>query len=396
MENFLRSYFAAAYQVFAHPFTLKWERGLRIYISCNKKSKHCLVWRLSYVLHFIYLITLIYLMITHINQYTSSDDYVGVVFHGLWIICTGSLVVNHTPIFFLGEDIIKFVSGNVNLIKHFELDKFTFGSGAFEKSEKIRKWVVGGLGISCFAMQCFILTPILLMFQHQSWQLGSHFSRLVLWIAPDYNMLAIIIGLAVDHWHLNVIQGPGVLLIQINMSFMHTFKTCIGKILNRQLKTPPANVAASLRCLQEDMRIYSKLRILSNLYNNIFGALYVFPFKVILTFFLVMMVTITVTVAGQGGDLFLLLFGFVCTFVCTVFAITFTTFMAMVNEYSVKLRKNLMTRRECQATCLGRRLVNSFKVEAVWTGSFYGIQRISCLTLLGLTSNLTGSILIYI
>lgn len=390
MEKLLRSYFTFSYQLFGHPFTFRWEPGLRIYIACNKRSWHFKLWRLNYIFNFIYLIALVHLMTSQVEMYTSVEA----VFHGLWIMAVVGIVLCQATFFFLGDDVIQFIKENIDLIKKLEKDHSTFGYEAFRESEKVRAWLFGGLVVYCLTLQIFVVTPILLMFQQGVWQLGSHVSRGILWIDPDNNMLALIIGLAVDHWHITHMQSPGMLVVHFNMSFMHTFKTSIHKILERQLKPATTSVQRSLRYLQEDMRTYSKLRILTTLYNSIYGDLYVFPFKMLMATCLVLMATITVTSARQGGHSFLLLFGALCNSLCTTFLIVFTTFMAMVNEYSVKLLKNLRTRRECQATCLGRRLIKSFKVEAVRSGNFYGIQRISCLTLLGLISNLIGSVLI--
>lgn len=394
MEHFLHAVFAIPYQVFGHPFTIKWVHSMRLYLFCDKKSPHFILWRLNYFLNFSYLITLIGLMITHINVYTSSNNYVGVVFHGLWMVATTSMVMPQASFFLLGDDVVNLVGKNVDLIQHFERELSIFGNDAFRKSEKVRKWLLGGFGAASFAVQVVILIPISLMFQHEVWQLGSHFSRFILWIAPNQKLIAATVGVLVDQWHLTVIQGPNLLVVHISTSFMHTFKTSVEKILQRQLKSTSTGVSKSLQCLQEDMQIYSKLRILTTLYNGIFGAIYVFPFKVMMAFFLVLIATITATVAGQGGHLFILFFGAVCTTVGTIFLVIFTAFMAMVNEYSAKLLKNLKMRRECQATPVGRRLIQSFKVEAVRSSSFYAIRRISCLTLLAFIANLTGSVLI--
>lgn len=70
----------------------------------------------------------------------------------------------------------------------------------------------------------------------------------------------------------------------------------------------------------------------------------------------------------------------------------------MVNERSRKLENFLRKRQEVEifSSKLSRRLLRAFKVEAVKSGGFYELTKLTCLTVLGLISNMTGSVLMSI
>lgn len=209
------------------------------------------------------------------------------------------------------------------------------------------------------------------------------------------------IGLVVDLWHILLMWGSYLINLHVNLAFMHTFKTTIEGMLSRSFRRSSKRVNESnfsalglyskLDRLQDQMLIYSKLRILTAIYNNVYGALYVPSVKSCCAMIIVMSVFISIRLAPVSSPL-VGIFGALCTFMCAFGMTIFIMFMAMVNEFSVKFGKYL--KRVPKNGAFARRLVRSFREEAVKSGQFYNIQRITCLTVLGLTSNMCGSALI--
>lgn len=79
--------------------------------------------------------------------------------------------------------------------------------------------------------------------------------------------------------------------------------------------------------------------------------------------------------------------------VAPVIILVFTTFMAMVHQYSEKLFWNLKG-SPMGRNSVGKRLLKAYKVEAVKSANFYPIRRMTTVAFLGMIFNLTGSILI--
>ncbi len=241
---------------------------------------------------------------------------------------------------------------------------------------------------------------ILYIFQKDFWQLGSFAYHSILYCGGN-EILATIIGLVVDVWHLLLMWGSYLINFHVNMAFMHTFKTAIEVMLSssfrKSSKIVVGNHLSALGLysksgrLQDQMLIYSKLRILTTMYNNVFGALYVPSVKSCCAMVIVMSVFISIRLAPVSSPL-VGIFGVLCTFLCTSGVTMFIMFMAMVNEYSVKFGKYL--KRTPKNGSFERRLVRSFREEAVNSGQFYQIKRVTCLTVLGLISNMCGSALI--
>ncbi len=137
--------------------------------------------------------------------------------------------------------------------------------------------------------------------------------------------------------------------------------------------------------------IYRKLRIVTGLYNEVFGNVFVSPFKANLGLGIVASVFNLVRLSSVSPVI--LVFGALICLCCTGVLVVFISFMSMVNQYSIKLGARfggggLTLSKE------GRRLARSFKVESVKSGIFYDIKKITCLTFLGMVGNLAGSVLI--
>lgn len=146
------------------------------------------------------------------------------------------------------------------------------------------------------------------------------------------------------------------------------------------------------RLLEEQLSIYSQLRILTNLYNNVFGRIFIPGLKLTLGVMLVQSVFITVRLAPQGGFI-VLAFGFLGGLAIGFILLMFIGFTALVNEYSKRFSKYIK-RKEGSYTKYGRSLIKAYKIVAVSSGSMYNIEQITCLTVLGIISNVTGSVLI--
>lgn len=146
-----------------------------------------------------------------------------------------------------------------------------------------------------------------------------------------------------------------------------------------------------LKLLEEQMSTYSKLRILVTVYNNVYGRSFVSVMKATCAIQTVQSVFVCVRLSA-GGGLLVLAFGLTCLLIAVSAIITFVSFLAMVNDYSGKLKGFL--RNQKFHGKLARRILNAYRVESVKSGSFYGIKRVTCLTLFALISNLSSSILI--
>lgn len=172
---------------------------------------------------------------------------------------------------------------------------------------------------------------------------------------------------------------------------MHTFKSAIEQMLlsrQRVWKTYFKN-------LEEEMLIYSKLRILTTSYNEVFHQLYVPQIKSIFGMLIVQSMLGFVRLSGRGES-FVSFFCFSCLCVGLVCLSMFISFTAMVHESSSKFQKHLKNNGERYQGKLGRRLVRSYKVEAVKSGDFYKVYKITCLTVLGFLANACGSALLSI
>lgn len=233
---------------------------------------------------------------------------------------------------------------------------------------------------------------IFYFFRKEHWQLGSNIYRLVLWIQnnpEDNDTLASVLALCVDMWTLAHAWGAYLLSFNLNLWFMHTFKTTIKLMMITESKF--GRNIGSEKVFQEKLLIYSKLRILTTVFNDVYGMTFIPMTKTIMGILLAGSIFITVRLAPRSG-LLIGMFGGCCAVVCVVIQTMFIIFTAMVNEYSVKFR--LYARSNGFSGKWAKRALKAYKVEAVKSGEFYNIQRITCLTVMGMISNLCGSILI--
>lgn len=234
-----------------------------------------------------------------------------------------------------------------------------------------------------------IILPIFILFLEEQFKFG-HLPFFLLKATNFY--LAVIVSITVDIWYVFMIWGAYLLTFHINLAFMHTFKTTVQLILMTS-----NNRKSSLAKLQETMLIYSKLRILTTTYNTLYGALYVTPIKSMFGSMIILSALLSIRLATRD-DMAARVCGISMFVLVTGIVIVFLTFTAMVNEWSINLENFLRQKYGrgegmLSSRKFSRRLLRSFKAEAVKSGNFYNIKRLTCLTVLGLYSNMTASVL---
>lgn len=228
-------------------------------------------------------------------------------------------------------------------------------------------------------------------FRQNYWQLGSHAYRMVLQFYPQESgndTLASVIGVGVDMWEMFHAWGGFLFSFHLNLAFMHTFKSAIQLILDNRLQQKETSRSSRLT---EKVFIYRKLRILTTVFNNVFGMTYIPASKTMMGLMISGSVVVSVRLAPRSHML-VGLFGVSMGLIGIACMSMFIIFTAMVNEYSLKF-KNHLNCGEFYGN-QARRVLRAFRVEAVKSGGFYAIQRNTCLTVLGLIANMCGSILI--
>lgn len=399
VETFSKWYFQVSRIICGIPYQLHWEPGLKIYVQRVKKFPY-FCWRLIYILNVVYFLHLLYLFIVKSSIYLADKQYIKLAFHCIWLGAPGTLIINQGSAFFAGEQVIQLTNANVDLIRNLETTHFR-SRNPFKRSVQLRRFLIGSLILMMLGF-FLLLIPLLLMFQNEIWQLGSHVYRLILWWSPfgsTYSLyLAIPLGLAVDMWQLFGIEATGALNLYANLTFMHTFKVTVQQMIFR--KTRPVGHHQSdfifhLKLLQEDILIYSKLRIVTTLFNNVYGELYIAPITTALVIFVVEGAYMAVRFTnGEETNLFLACFGSAVALGSAGVLVIFTVFMAMVHDFSLKFGENIGRRVIVQRSKVGQRYAKAVRVEAVTSGNFYQVRRITCLTVLGFVANVTGSVLI--
>ncbi len=147
--------------------------------------------------------------------------------------------------------------------------------------------------------------------------------------------------------------------------------------------------------LDNQILIYSKLRILTNIYNEVFGVVFVPGFVSCFGIMVIQSAFQTIKLTGKGGGSLVLSFGLAAGGFQIVMLIIFVGFTAMVHEYSCKFGIYLQRIGKYQSS-LGRRKIRAIKLIAISCGGMFDIKRITCLTMLGLISNVCGSLLMYV
>lgn len=407
MEQLVKHFFRFFRVIFAFPFGLEWFPHYEIHLvqESNKKSVHNILWLTFSSVILFFWIFLTILLIDSLEEYLSHQkEYIRLVFHILWAGGLFFSVFNQVLCNYCHSEVANLVNGIELLIHNLEAEHF--GQESFKKSKMLRKKL---LALFCVHMIFCIVTciiPMVVIFYREKYQIDFYISSVVLWAFPMWTGVAFILGITMDILYVLQMWGGLLFALHINFLFMHTFKTAVQKIISQRqvLKKKRKQFGISTdnifylidntRRLRSDLLVYSKLRILATVYNSTFGRLYVPNILNSFAFFFIQGIFMAVRLSKE--DAFILLFGVSLSIGCGGTLTLLTTFMAMVHDNSLKIRRDLRGRRGALRGEEGRRLVRSFKVEAVHNASFNDIKRVSCLTMLGLVANISASLLISI
>lgn len=384
--------------LFHIPYHFHWEPGAR-FCLVYKKSKHFYIWLSICLFNVSYLTFLTYILALNITSYLDNKSYVSIILHALWIVCVVFQLVNQYPNIFQRHELVYFVNAINGLMKNLETTHFRH-TKPFQATDRLRCRQIGILAAYSIYAHLLVLCPIYVIFMDKGvWQLGSQVYRILLSFNPTISIpksTIVVIGVIVDFWHIAGTSGPMLLNLLINLLFMHLFKSVMHQILTRQKVSRKdwRKRGHELMELKEDLQIYARLRIITTLYNNVFGKGYVSPIKTVMVMCTVMGSVVAVSLHGDEENLLVFLLSLSSGICCGGVLIAFVVFMASIHDYSVKLRDNVRGRTVVLQDKLGKRLVKAFKTEAVKSGIFYAVQKMSCLTLVSFLSNVTGSALI--
>lgn len=407
MDQVVKQFFRFFRIIFAFPYSLQWYPHYELHLipESNKRSVHNILWIISASITFLFWILIVVLLVVNLQEYLSvQKDHLRPVFHFMWIGGMFFGVITQGLCISCYTDVANLTNGIELLIHNLEAEHF--GQESFRESKLLRRKI---LALFCGHMTFCILTcllPMLIIFYGEKFQIDFYVSSAVLWVFPTLAKTAFIIGIIMDALYVFKVWGGSLFTIHINFLFMHTFKTAIQKIIScrqvlrrrsKQFGIPSENMFYlndNTRSLRNDLFVYSKLRILATVYNSTFGRFYVPNMLNTFAFFFVQGIFIAVRLSK--GDIFILLFGMSTCIGCAGTMCLLTTFMAMVHNNSLKMWRDLRGRTGALQGREGRRLVRSYKVEAVRNTSFHEIKRVTCLTMLGLVANISGSLLISI
>lgn len=418
MESFLKKIFNLFSNLAIFPYKLHWENGLQIKFSLKKQGVHFALYLCVITLVAIYFAVLLTASIKLLPEYMSKKQYDKLAFHTMWMLCQGGTLNLQVPHLKEPHDVMQLANGTVELmhnlenstslhlnqlnhcynsiLKLFSLKIFAghFVQGCFKKSEKLRLQILSYLSFNCLSSSFTVMPVIYYMFQKDFWQLGSYVYRIILRLCPSSPITGVIascLGMLTDILNQYLVYGSFLITLHMNMAFMDSFKTTVKLILQNLRRG--SGTLRKIGRLEECLFIYSKFRILTTVYNNVFGLLYVPTVKSALSLMTVVSVFISVRLS-KGSPPLVGLFGITCAIICISALAIFILFTAMIYEYSVKIKNNL--RHGNFQSKISRRLIRAFRVEAVKSGNFYDIQGMTCLTVLGFLSNLCSSVLISI
>ncbi len=199
-----------------------------------------------------------------------------------------------------------------------------FGQGAFQSSQGLRTRILYYLCLNALPAPIFFVSPIYYYFRKNYWQLGSYFYRLTLMATSSGEkdeLLASILGVSLDVWTCHYIWGTYLLSLHINLGFMHTFKTTIQLLMDNSFRP------------KEQIRIYSKLRILTTVFNNAYGMFYIPSLKNIFGVLVSAAVFILVRLAPKS-DVQVAIFGGLCASSGIILLTMFILFTAMITASS--------------------------------------------------------------
>lgn len=143
--------------------------------------------------------------------------------------------------------------------------------------------------------------------------------------------------------------------------------------------------------LQQKLMSYQKFRVLVTVYNNSLGSYYVPPLTTLAGILSISGLFMAIKLAHLKN--FIVTVCGILTFVsCGSILAIITTLCGCVHSNCQKLV--IHVNNFGYKGSLERRVLRSFKVEAVKSGNFYEIRKVTSLTVLGMVSNVAGSALL--
>ncbi len=140
------------------------------------------------------------------------------------------------------------------------------------------------------------------------------------------------------------------------------------------------------------MSIYSQLRIVTTIYNNVFGKLFGPGLKSMMGIMLVQNIFVSVRLADRGGWINLT-FVVSCSLYIIAMMMIFVGFNTMVNDCSRRFGSYLNKSNQfCMRVVT--KLIKSYKEIAVTSGGMYIIEKKTSLTVLAMISYTCGSVFI--
>lgn len=136
---------------------------------------------------------------------------------------------------------------------------------------------------------------------------------------------------------------------------------------------------------------YTKLRVVSIMYNQSLGISFLPFFKTTLGISFVATL-FTVVKLFFLKNVFIIVMNSVCVVVITIVLMILTNLCAQLHEQSLQLFQDMVAKK-----CSGKRvqkLLRSYKILGVEVGNYYQIHRITPITLLAMVSSATMNLLI--
>lgn len=195
--------------------------------------------------------------------------------------------------------------------------------------------------------------------------------------------MATAVQIFIDMWITYQCWGAFIFAMHITLHYIQTYKVTLNYL-----------VATNVN-VQNSIRFYSELRVISTVFNATFGRTYLPNAQIYLAFLVCSGIFIAVKLT-DSGYWFLRIMGVNCSISSSIILVVFIAYLAMVSETSLRFRSSLKQSQIMQHTKEMRKLFQKVKVESITIGNFYIVEQITCLTGLGILSNICGSLLITI
>ncbi|CAL8109049.1 unnamed protein product [Orchesella dallaii] len=334
------------------------------------------------------------LLYSYLPIYLEKGDYVRVTFHSFWAF---GFLMCLMPHFFQGGQLHN-IKELVNETVHFahkvktEYKGFYF-TDLFKKCLRFRLFIAFAFGYQCIYATLICVIPLFIIFRKDVWHFGSIFYKIALYYFPSQEIPAIILGVIADSTHFIILWGPFLLQVYLNLLLNQSFSAVAEGLRNYNHNlNSGCSGKTTVFSFKRIFQTYSKLRVLSTVYNNVYGRWYIPQLSSVFGACFVVGAFMAIRLYQISNHVAMLFcgIGIICTSLASLGIMTL--FGSMVHQNSVKLETNLK-KRLIKGRYL-RRLLRTYKIESVKSGSFYEIHRITTLTVVALVSNITSSLLI--